>query len=256
MNTQPTILTAGARIQVSLDDSPVGTGTRRFTVNEVGTRWVTLFYQPQAAAFRVERSSLERNRTLKVVDANARKLVPLIKATVAERQAAGLRVSVGGAKTAIAHLTSGTASKAKAVSRDLTIKAASTADWVRARGTGLVRSLDGKVLVIRKGENGGYIGLMDDEKVAAGDTEDAVKRALLKAHRAATRPAVAETGRSKREIVAELLLRPQGCTTADILEATGWPAVSVPQQARSSGLVLRSEKLKGSPTRYWATRPE
>lgn len=50
---------------------------------------------------------------------------------------------------------------------------------------------------------------------------------------------------SKLEIVAGLLKRPGGCTTADILAATKWPSVSVPQQARAAGLTLAKEKVDG-----------
>jgi hypothetical protein len=57
---------------------------------------------------------------------------------------------------------------------------------------------------------------------------------------------------SKTEIVANLLKRPEGCTTADILAATGWPAVSVPAMAKAAGLTLKKEKNKGEPTRYRA----
>lgn len=55
---------------------------------------------------------------------------------------------------------------------------------------------------------------------------------------------------SKTEIVAGLLKRPEGCTTADILAATKWPAVSVPAMAKAAGLTLAKEKNKGEPTRY------
>lgn len=57
---------------------------------------------------------------------------------------------------------------------------------------------------------------------------------------------------SKAKMVGDLLLRPEGCTTADILAATGWPSVSVPAQAKSCGLELRKEKVDGV-TRYWGT---
>ena len=56
-----------------------------------------------------------------------------------------------------------------------------------------------------------------------------------------------------RDAIAALLLRPEGCTTADILAITGWPSVSVPAQAQSAGLVLRKEKVDGV-TRYWGKR--
>lgn len=55
---------------------------------------------------------------------------------------------------------------------------------------------------------------------------------------------------SKLEIVYGLLTRKEGCTTAEVLAATEWPAVSMPQQARSAGLTLRQEK-DGKVTRYW-----
>jgi hypothetical protein len=50
---------------------------------------------------------------------------------------------------------------------------------------------------------------------------------------------------SKLETIVALLTRAGGCTTKDILEATEWPAVSVPQQARAAGLKLRKEKRDG-----------
>lgn len=253
-----TILTPGARIEVTLNDSPVGSGRRRFIVNDVGTRWVTLFYQPQAHAFRVLRTDIESNPTLKVVDANARKLAPMIRTTVAARREAGLQVSGRAAEIALGFLKDGTAAKAKTMVREATIQQAASVDWTRVRGNGLIRNLDGHVFVIRKGDAGKMVGLIDDHPVATGESEASVKRALLKAHRQQKAPPalpVATGGRSKREIVAALLTRAEGCTTADILEATGWPAVSVPQQARSSGLELRSQKMPGQPTRYWASRP-
>lgn len=54
---------------------------------------------------------------------------------------------------------------------------------------------------------------------------------------------------SKLEIVAGLLTRADGCTGAEILAATGWPTVSVPQQAKAAGLKLSKEKIDGI-TRY------
>jgi hypothetical protein len=58
---------------------------------------------------------------------------------------------------------------------------------------------------------------------------------------------------SKTELIAGLLTRAKGCTGAEILEATGWPTVSVPAQAKAAGLKLRKEKAKGEPTRYYGT---
>lgn len=59
---------------------------------------------------------------------------------------------------------------------------------------------------------------------------------------------------SKAQIIADLLLRPEGCTTADVLAATNWPAVSMPQQAKVAGLELRKEK-QGNVMRYWGKAP-
>lgn len=59
---------------------------------------------------------------------------------------------------------------------------------------------------------------------------------------------------SKLAIVVGLLTRDGGCTGKEILEATKWPTVSVPQQARAAGLTLSKEKVDGV-TRYSASAP-
>jgi multidrug efflux pump subunit AcrA (membrane-fusion protein) len=56
---------------------------------------------------------------------------------------------------------------------------------------------------------------------------------------------------SKLAIIVGLLKRKEGCTTKDVLAATGWPAVSMPQQAKAAGLTLKKEKADGV-TRYRA----
>lgn len=56
---------------------------------------------------------------------------------------------------------------------------------------------------------------------------------------------------SKLETIVKLLTREEGCTTADVLKATGWPSVSMPQQAKAAGLTLHKEKA-GGVTRYRA----
>jgi hypothetical protein len=66
--------------------------------------------------------------------------------------------------------------------------------------------------------------------------------------RAPTTPGGVRPG-SKVALVADLLLREEGCTTADVLKATGWPSVSMPQQAKAAGLNLQKEK-DGGVTRY------
>ena len=56
---------------------------------------------------------------------------------------------------------------------------------------------------------------------------------------------------TKTAIVASLLTRISGCTTREVLEATGWPAVSMPAMAKACGLVLRKHKEPGSPIQYF-----
>lgn len=57
-------------------------------------------------------------------------------------------------------------------------------------------------------------------------------------------------GPSKSEQAADLLRRPEGCTTKDILDLTGWPSVSVPAVARANGLTLTQTK-EGRVTTYF-----
>lgn len=54
---------------------------------------------------------------------------------------------------------------------------------------------------------------------------------------------------TKLATIVGLLGRPGGCTAAEILKATGWPSVSVPQQAKAAGLTLLKEK-DGKVIRY------
>jgi hypothetical protein len=56
---------------------------------------------------------------------------------------------------------------------------------------------------------------------------------------------------SKLAVIVGLLKRNEGCTVKDVLAATGWPTVSMPQQAKAAGLSLKKEK-DGSVTRYRA----
>lgn len=60
-------------------------------------------------------------------------------------------------------------------------------------------------------------------------------------------------GPSKTAIVARLLQRQNGCTSAEVLEATNWPAVSMPAIAKAAKLKLRKEKEPGKPTRYYGS---
>jgi len=60
-------------------------------------------------------------------------------------------------------------------------------------------------------------------------------------------------GKTKNDLIADLLLRPEGCTNADAMAISGWPSVSMPYQAKVSGLIL-TKKKEGAITRYWATK--
>lgn len=67
-------------------------------------------------------------------------------------------------------------------------------------------------------------------------------------------PAVPRTpGKSKAEVIGEMLLRPEGVTSKEVCEAMGWPSVSMPAQAKVVGLTLRKEKVDGI-TRYWGIK--
>jgi len=77
---------------------------------------------------------------------------------------------------------------------------------------------------------------------------------VVAAPQAASQSAPRKVARgSKTVVIAALLKRNNGCTTADVLAATGWPAVSMPAQAKLAGLVLRKEKKPGGATRYWGS---
>lgn len=58
---------------------------------------------------------------------------------------------------------------------------------------------------------------------------------------------------SKTSLIGSMLLDPKGCTTAEVLKATGWPAVGMPQQAKACGLKLRKVK-DGKVTRYFGSK--
>lgn len=62
---------------------------------------------------------------------------------------------------------------------------------------------------------------------------------------------------SKLETIVKMLQRPTGCTSKEVLEATKWPSVSMPQQAKAAGIELATEKT-GRTTRYWdkGTKPK
>jgi hypothetical protein len=100
-------------------------------------------------------------------------------------------------------------------------------------------------------------------KAAAKPESKLVKVAKAMAAKSAMKPADAKPAKAaphangngksnKRQICAALLTRAAGCTSRDLLDATGWPAISVPATAKASGLKLRKEKV-GKVTTYYGT---
>lgn len=65
------------------------------------------------------------------------------------------------------------------------------------------------------------------------------------ARKASVRPSKEVRRGSKLETIVKLLTREGGCTAKEVLAATDWPAVSMPQQARAAGIKLRKEKRDG-----------
>jgi len=61
------------------------------------------------------------------------------------------------------------------------------------------------------------------------------------------------TAGSKTALIGSMLLDPKGCTAAEVLKATGWPAVGMPAQAKACGLKLRKVK-DGKVTRYFGSK--
>ena len=59
---------------------------------------------------------------------------------------------------------------------------------------------------------------------------------------------------TKSQQIAQLLLRPEGATYAEITNAIGWSSVSVPWHAKNNGLRLRTEKINGHGKRYFGVR--
>lgn len=96
------------------------------------------------------------------------------------------------------------------------------------------------------------------EYVAADNRSDAFIESLLRRASEIGRPVTARKptakreGPTKRQLAADLLLREEGTTSREILEATGWPSVSIPAIAKASNISLRKVK-DGSTTRYFGS---
>ncbi len=72
---------------------------------------------------------------------------------------------------------------------------------------------------------------------------------------AATRTTTAQVNRarpgSKAYTVGQLMLRREGVTAAEAIAATGWPSISLPQQATACGLTYTTQRI-GRTVRYFA----
>ena len=89
---------------------------------------------------------------------------------------------------------------------------------------------------------------------AGKKTQDNGARTKKRASGAPTKGAGAPEGQSKREMIGAMLLRPNGCTNAEVRAACNWPAVYLKEHADACGLILRKVKTKGQPTRYFGSR--
>lgn len=56
---------------------------------------------------------------------------------------------------------------------------------------------------------------------------------------------------TKSQQIAQLLLRPEGCSYSDALAVTGWRSISIQWHAKNNGLRLRVEKVNGHGRRYF-----
>jgi hypothetical protein len=79
----------------------------------------------------------------------------------------------------------------------------------------------------------------------------AKKAKVTKAKSPAKNGAAKSTRGVKMQYIHALLVRKSGCTSKEVLAATGWTAVSMPAMAKACGLKLRKEKEQGSVTRYF-----
>jgi hypothetical protein len=75
--------------------------------------------------------------------------------------------------------------------------------------------------------------------------------ALPIAQRSTSAPLNRARRNSKAYLVGEMLLRPEGVTRAEVMAATGWPSVSLPQQAEACGLSFTTQRT-GREVRYFA----
>lgn len=78
------------------------------------------------------------------------------------------------------------------------------------------------------------------------------KKAAKKKAPKKTAPKKASGARGEKTLkVLAMLQRKSGCTRKEILDATGWPTVSVQSMAKAGKLKLEVEKEKGKPMRYY-----
>jgi len=88
-------------------------------------------------------------------------------------------------------------------------------------------------------------------KTRANEAKRQAQAKAGKAKAAPKAPGSVKPG-SKLAAIVDLLKRKSGCTRADVLKVTGWPSVSMQQQAAAAGLALRLQK-EGAITRYFGS---
>lgn len=121
---------------------------------------------------------------------------------------------------------------------------------VRATG-GAERGVPRSVGVSSAGYLAGQRAKYDPEDKAAMQVGEPITETFRNAKVAEEVAKRTRTG-NKTALIAPLLLREGGCTAAEVLAATGWTAVSMPQQAKAAGLGLRIDK-GCKPFRYYGT---
>lgn len=93
------------------------------------------------------------------------------------------------------------------------------------------------------------LALIEAEVPAPAPKTKKVRAEKLKAERAPKGP-------SKRDVILDMVCRPEGATEQEICDAIGWKAclVTLRRAAEAASVTLRAERAKGQKSRYFGTR--
>jgi hypothetical protein len=84
------------------------------------------------------------------------------------------------------------------------------------------------------------------KKITVKKTNGATKKSAKKS----AAPRTAKSGENKSAAVIAMMQRASGVTRAQVLEVTGWKAVSMQQLAKAAGVKIKLEKVAGKPIVY------